>query len=179
MKVNPCFLVAIFRKTPLPYIEELWHVLQALNFTLKNWSILQYLVCWSHIQLDLCDPACTNAPPSFSVLRPSSWMNPNFRTPHTLLESLAKKGQLGNKDPMRKNVLFMHHPFMVVCSLLLAIWKSSDISITDILKARQEFVLHLKKDMAIIMSSQFQASQFEMTSECSWIGLNNGCYKIW
>jgi hypothetical protein len=36
-----------------------------------------------------CDLAPTNTPPF--LLRPSSWMNPNFRTLETLLESLSRR----------------------------------------------------------------------------------------
>jgi hypothetical protein len=53
----------------------------------------------------------------FPVMRPSSGLDPNFRTPVTLLKPPSAIGRLaGEQEPMEKSVLYMHSPAMVVHS---------------------------------------------------------------
>ncbi len=54
---------------------------------------------------------------NFRIMRPSSLLNPNFRTPNTLLELSAMRRLARAHEPDEKTVwsTTTHHPPMVVC----------------------------------------------------------------
>jgi hypothetical protein len=57
--------------------------------------------------------------PHYPGLRPSGWMNPNFRMHYTLLEPSAMGRVAENNNPMKNSVLSTYNPFMLECSWML------------------------------------------------------------
>jgi hypothetical protein len=56
----------------------------------------------------------------FTVLRPSSSMNPYFRNPCTLLQDSPMRRLAGKQEPNEKKCrLHTHHPSIVVCFWVL------------------------------------------------------------
>jgi hypothetical protein len=62
-----------------------------------------------------------NSPPSFPVLRPSSWMNPNFRASDTLLHPFSYgEVRLGTRTQWKKVYCPCSiHPWWCVCEVLI------------------------------------------------------------